>query len=319
MAELVVTRLLTANARQALEASEHAVWMHMAPDPPSREQLLAEVEGARGLVCALTERIDAEVMDRAGDQLEVIANVAVGVDNVDLREAKRRGIVVTNTPDVLTDATADLAMGLIIAACRRIGEADRFMRRGTDWTWGPTFFVGPAVTGASLGIVGYGRIGQAVAKRAKAFDMDVLATGGRFLDEHGPADGVRTVDLDQLLSSCDIVSLHCPLTDETRGLIGESQLARMKPTAVLVNTARGPIVDEKALVKALQDGDIAGAGLDVFENEPAAHPGLLDLDNVILAPHIGSADRATRERMCQLAVDNALRVLGGGDALTRVV
>lgn len=311
MPELVATRPLTRNAQEALQASKNSHWMNQEPDPPGREQLLSDVEGARAIVCALTERIDAELLDRAGNQLEVVANVAVGVDNVDLVEARRRGVVVTNTPGVLTGATADLAMGLMIATCRRIAEGDRFMRSGTDWAWGPTFFVGPAVTGATLGIVGYGRIGQAVAKRAKAFDMQVLATGGGFLGEHGEADGIRPVQLDQLLEESDIVSIHCPLTQKTRALIGPAQLERMKPSSVLINTARGPIVDEAALVEALGQRRIVGAGLDVFENEPTAHPGLLDLDNVVMVPHIGSADQPTRERMCQLAVDNALKVLAG--------
>lgn len=311
MPELVATRPLTRNVQEALQASGRSCWINQEPDPPSREQLLSDVEGTRAIVCALTERIDAELLDRAGDQLQVIANVAVGVDNVDLAEAERRNVVVTNTPGVLTNATADLAMGLVIATCRRIAEGDRFMRSGTDWAWGPTFFVGAPVTEATLGIIGYGRIGQAVAKRAKAFDMRIIATGGSFLSEHGEADDIRPVQLDQLLEESDIVSIHCPLTKRTRALIGPTQLERMKPSSVLINTARGPIVDEAALVAALGQRRIAGAGLDVFEDEPTPHPGLLDLDNVVMAPHIGSADQPTRERMCELAVDNALKVLAG--------
>ncbi len=319
MASIHVTRRLTAAAHARLDELDHDVTGGTLDDPPDRDTLLEAVHGAAAIVSTVTERIDAEVLAAAGRALQVVANVAVGVDNIDLEAARAAGVTVTNTPDVLTDATADVAFGLIIDACRRLTEGDRFLRAGTPWIWGPRFFLGRPVTGATLGIVGYGRIGQAVARRARGFDMEILATGGRYLAEHGDADGVTAVELDDLLERADIVSLHCPLTDDTRGLIGPDQLARMKPTAVLVNTARGPILDEDALVEALRDGTIAGAGLDVYRDEPVLHPGLTYLDNVVLAPHVGSADVPTRDRMGVLAVDNVAAVLAGGPPLTPVV
>ncbi|MCP2257941.1 Lactate dehydrogenase [Streptoalloteichus tenebrarius] len=315
-----VSRALTDAAMRRLAELDVPVVVHPDPDrPPTRAELLAGVPGAVAVVALLTERIDAELLDAAGDQLRVVANVAVGFDNVDVAEAARRGVVVTNTPGVLDEATADLAFGLVLAVARRIVEADRFLRTGAPWSWAPTMFTGLDVSaGATLGIVGLGRIGTAVARRARAFRMRVLATGRR---AHGPeaaALGVRPSTMDELLERSDVVSLHCPLTPDTHHLIDGAALARMRRTAILVNTARGPVVDEAALVEALRDGVIAGAGLDVFEDEPEVHPGLLELDNVVLVPHIGSAGLATRDAMGVLAVDNVAAVLSGRAPLTPV-
>jgi len=271
------------------------------------------------VITLLTERIDDEVLEAAGSQLRVVANCAVGYDNISVPAAVSRGVVVTNTPGVLDEATADCAFGLVLASARRLVEGDRFIRSGAEWIWGPQAFVGLDVSaGATLGIVGLGRIGMAVARRAAAFNMRILATGSRAASAEAAGYGVQQVDLQRLLAESDVVSLHCPLTPETRHLIGADQLAAMKPTAILVNTARGPIVDEAALAVALRDGVIAAAGLDVYEDEPRVHPELCALDNVVLLPHIGSAGQATRDAMGRLAVDNVRAVLAGEPPLTPV-
>ncbi len=267
------------------------------------------------MVVSLTERIDAEVLDAAGPSLRVVANVAVGTDNIDLAAAHARGVIVTNTPDVLTEATADLTMGLLLAVQRRIVEADAFVRSQEPWAWAPDFFVGEALAGSTLGIVGYGRIGRATARRARAFGMRILASPGR--GAYGAKD-VNVVELPELLRRSDVVSLHCPLNERTRHLIGARELESMKRSAALVNTARGAIVDESALVRALETGAIRAAGLDVFEHEPDPHPGLLKLANVVLTPHVGSADAATRRAMAEMAVANVVAVLRGGDPLSPV-
>jgi glyoxylate reductase len=236
----------------------------------------------------------------------------VGFDNVDLAAAEARGIWVTNTPGVLTDATADLAFGLLLAAARRIPESERFLRAGRFDGWAPLLFRGADLFGATLGIVGLGRIGQAMARRARAFGMRIVYAGRRAVDaEVERALEARRVELDELLATSDFVSLHCPLTPETRHLIDAGALARMKKGAILINTARGPIVDEAALVDALRSGHLAGAGLDVFEREPAVHPGLLELENVVLTPHTGSATMGTRRRMAELVCENLERALAG--------
>jgi lactate dehydrogenase-like 2-hydroxyacid dehydrogenase len=306
-------RELTAGAMEAARSLGRPLVVHDDPDrPPSRDRLLADVRGASALITLLTERVDEELLDAAGPDLRIVANCAVGYDNVDVAAARERGVVVTNTPGVLDEATADVAFGLVLATSRRLVEADRFVRTGTDWIWGPQFFVGLDLSaGATLGIVGLGRIGMAVARRAAAFNMRVLATGSRASSEEARALGIVAVDVQRLLEESDVVTLHCPLTPETHHLIGADELRAMKPTAVLVNTARGPIVDEAALVDALKNGDIAAAGLDVYEEEPRIHPDLLGLENVVLLPHIGSAGRATRDAMGRLAVDNVRAVLEG--------
>jgi lactate dehydrogenase-like 2-hydroxyacid dehydrogenase len=299
MARCFVTRDLPGDALDRLRA-EHDVDVWPERLPPSRDELHPRTREAEGLLCLLTDPVDAELL-AAAPRLRAIANLAVGTDNVDLDAATARGIPVGNTPDVLTETTADLAFALMLAAARRIVEADRQVRSG-DWlTWEPGRLLGHDVHGATLGIIGFGRIGRAVAKRAEGFGMRVLHTsrsGG--------------VPLDELLAESDFVSIHSPLTPETHGLIDDGALRRMKPTAILVNTARGPLVDTDALTRALEAGEIAGAALDVTDPEPlqADHP-LLSAPNLTIAPHIGSASHATREAMAAMAVDNLLAALAG--------
>ena len=236
-----------------------------------------------------------------------------------MRAARDRGVVVTNTPGVLDDATADLTLGLILAAARRIAEGDRFLRRAQPWVWGPRMMIGLDLSaGATLGIVGFGRIGRAVARRARGFGLRLLATPTSSPVADDDADGVTFADLDTVLADSDVVTLHCPLTERTRHLIDDAALDRMKPTALLVNTARGPIVDTDALVRALKEGRIGGAALDVFEDEPAVDPRLIELEQVVLTPHLGSAGAATRSAMCGLAVRNVAEVLAGRPALTPI-
>jgi glyoxylate reductase len=262
-------------------------------------------------VTLLTDRIDAPRLALAS-RLRIVANVAVGVDNIDLGACAARGVVVSNTPGVLTDATADLAFGLILAASRRIAEGDRIVRAGGWSGWTPTFLIGTRVHGAVLGIVGLGRIGQAVARRALGFGMQLLYTQRAPLDTERERElGAQYVGLDELLARSDVVSLHCPLTDATRGMISAERLSTMKPGSVLVNTARGAVVDELALARALERGPLAAAGLDVYEREPSVDPALVARPNVVLAPHIASADRPTREAMASMAVENVLAVLSG--------
>lgn len=267
-------------------------------EPPERRALLRDVEAILSL---LTERIDAEVMD-AAPSVRVVANMAVGYDNIDVAEATRRGILVCNTPGVLTETTADFTWALLLAAARRVVEGDRLTRAGEFHAWGPLMLLGRDLWGSTLGIVGYGRIGQAVARRAAGFGMEVL---------HASPSSPAAVSLDELLSRSDFVSLHCRLDASTRHLVGAPQLRRMKPTAILVNTARGPVVDEAALVTALREGWIAGAGLDVYEREPELEPGLVGLPNVVLAPHIASASHRTRDRMATMAADGIVAALRG--------
>lgn len=315
-----VTRRWTDGVMAHLATLDADVRVHPSAEvPPTRAELLEGAQGVAGIFATVTDRIDGEVLDAAGEGLRIVANGGVGIDNVDLRGAAQRGVVVTNTPGVLDEATADLAFGLILATSRRIVEADRFVRSGTDWIWGPRMYAGLDLSaGATLGVVGLGRIGMAVARRAHAFGMSLLATGRRAHSEEARALGVRPVALDEVLAEADVVTLHCPLNDDTHHLIGPAELDLMRPDAVLVNTARGPVVDEDALVAALRTGGIGAAGLDVFENEPRVHPGLLELDNAVLLPHIGSAGTATRDRMGALAVNNMAAVLAGEDPLTPV-
>lgn len=282
-------------------------------DPMPHAELLARIPGNHAILSLITDRVDAEVI-AAGTDLKVIANVAVGYNNVDVAAARARGIVVTNTPDVLTDATADLAFALILAVTRRVAEGDRLIRSG-GWTrWGMDFMLGAQLSGKQLGILGWGRIGRAVATRARAFGMSVAGTARSTITD---AD-VRQLSMDELLATSDVVSVHVPLGPETRHLIGREQLARMKPSAYLVNTARGPVVDEAAVAWALREHRIAGAGLDVFEDEPRVHPDLLTLENAVLTPHLGSGTIETRTAMADLAARNALAVLAGERAITAV-
>jgi glyoxylate reductase len=276
-----------------------------------RAELLDRVAGKAGLMAMLTDRVDAELLDRAGPELRVVANFAVGHDNLDLEACTARGVLATNTPDVVTEATADLAWALLLAAARRVAEGDRFLRARRPWVWGPEFFLGFEVHGKTLGVIGLGRIGRAVARRATGFGMPVLYTARRRLPPEEAALGAAWRELDELLAEADFVSIHTGLSPATRHLIGAERLARMKPTAVLVNTARGPIVDEAALAAALRDGRPGAAGLDVFEREPEVHPDLLELDNVTIVPHLGTSTLETRVAMGMTAADNLLAALEG--------
>lgn len=280
----------------------------------AKEELVKELTGADALVCILGDSIDAEVMQSCPD-LKLIANVAVGYDNIDVACATQCGILVTNTPGVLDNATADLAMSLLLACARRICEADRYVRQGKWHEWNIELMLGVDLYGKTLGIVGMGRIGMAVARRAAAFGMKIIyARSGqedsRDYQLHKELDAQR-VSLDTLLSNADFVSLHCPLTENTSHLIGERELARMKPGSILINTSRGAVVNEKALLKALQEGKLGGAGLDVYEQEPHVPHELLLMDNVVLTPHIGSAGRETRIAMADLAVDGLITAFSG--------
>jgi glyoxylate reductase len=295
---VLVTRRLPGRAPERLAEHDVAIWPEPLPPPPDElRRGAAEVDG---LLCMLTDPIDEELLDGA-PRLRAISNYAVGVDNVDLAAATARGIPVGHTPDVLTESTADLAIALMLAAGRRLLEGDAFVRRG-DWrTWDPRLLLGRDLHGATVGIVGFGRIGQAVARRVNGFGCEVLH-----------ASRGAGIALDELLQRADFVTLHTPLTDETRGLIGDAELARMKPTAYLVNTARGPVVDSAALARALHAGSIAGAALDVTDPEPLPgdHP-LRSAPNLLVLPHVASATHATRERMSDMAVDNLLAGLSG--------
>ncbi|WP_284982131.1 D-glycerate dehydrogenase [Arthrobacter sp. efr-133-TYG-118] len=311
MSRVVVTGRVPDAAIEKLRA-EHEVDAWTGSESIGREELLRRVAGADAVVSLLTERIDAELLDAAGPRLKVVANVAVGYDNIDVPACTERRIVATNTPGVLTEATADIAFGLILMATRRLGEGERLIRAGQPWKWGMFFLLGSSLQSKTLGVVGMGGIGQATARRAKAFGMEIVYQSRSEIDPAIAAElGARRVDLDELLAVSDVVSLHCPYGPATHHLIGAEQLAAMKSSAYLVNTARGPIIDEAALAAALSDGVIAGAGLDVFEREPQVHPALLDLENVVLVPHLGSATVETRTAMAMLAADNALAVLSG--------
>jgi glyoxylate reductase len=281
--------------------------------PPPRDTLLRSIAGCDGVVTLLTDRVDAEFFDAAGPQLKVVSNYAVGFDNIDVPEATRRRIPVGNTPGVLTDTTADLAFALLMAAGRRVAEGDRYVRQGRWKTWGPLLLLGHDVHGSTLGIVGFGRIGQALARRASGFGMRVLYHDVQRVpaEVEGPL-AASFVPLGELLASSDFVSLHVNLTPDTQHLMNAERLGQMKPTAVLVNTSRGPVVDHTALHEALRDGVIFAAGLDVTEPEPlpASHP-LLTLDNCLVVPHIASASRATRGRMADMAAANLLAGLRG--------
>jgi glyoxylate reductase len=271
-------------------------------------------------VTLLHDRVDDAFLDAAGSSLRVVANVAVGYDNVDVPACTVRGVRFTNTPGVLTDATADIAFALILMATRRLGEGERLIRAERPWNWNMEFMLGTGIQGKTLGVVGLGQIGTATARRARAFGMEIVYTGRRRVDAALEAEfGARFLSLDELLRAADVVSLHCPLSAETRHLITAERLAQMKPTAYLVNTTRGPVIDEAALAAALRDGVIAGAGLDVFEHEPEVHPDLLPLDNVVLIPHLGSATVETRTAMAMLAAHNAIAVLRGKEPPTPVV
>ena len=285
------------------------VRVHSEEPPPDADALAHGAEGCRGMMTLVRDQVDAALLDRLPG-LRAVANYGVGYDNIEVAEATRRGIVVTNTPDVLTAATADLALALLLAATRRLGEGERLVRSGRPWAWNPKMMLGLELEGATLGIVGMGRIGMAVAQRAQGFGMKLVYTSRR---PHPDADalGARRVTMDELLAAADVVSIHVALTAETRHLVDDAALAKMKPTAYLVNTARGPVVDEAALARALKSGQIAGAGLDVYEREPQVEPALLELENVVLLPHLGSATTRARSEMARVAATNLVAALSG--------
>jgi glyoxylate reductase len=287
--------------------------MHVGDSGLSAEDLRNRLAATQAVVVLLSDRIDATAID-AAPHLEIVANVAVGYDNIDVSYARSKGIIVTNTPDVLTNAVADYTWALILSVTRRLGEGERLVRRGAWRGWSFEFMLGSSLTGKQLGIVGAGRIGRAVGHRAQAFGMSLAYTSRR------PTDwpDAEQMSFDRLLATSDIVTLHVPLTPETRHLIDQRALARMKRTAYLINTTRGPVVDEAALVWALGERLIAGAALDVFEREPEVHPGLMAFENVVLSPHLGSANRETRLAMAELAARNVVAVLGGRPPLTPV-
>jgi len=313
--KVLVSREIPSAGLRVLEGFDVAV---LSEGPPTREELLKASRGAAGILSTVTEKVDAELMDAAGEGLKVIANMAVGYDNIDVEAATERGVVVTNTPEVLNETTADTAFMLLLAAARRLGEAERLLRSGGWDAWGPKQLTGPDVWGKRLGVIGFGRIGEALTRRARGFDMDLIYNDQYRNEEAERELGARYLELDGLLRTSDFVSIHTPLTPKTTHLIGAKELERMKPEAVLVNTSRGPVVDESALADALVEGRIFAAGLDVYENEPEIHPKLLELENVVLAPHIGSASIETRDKMAVLAAENLAAVLRGEEPKTPV-
>jgi glyoxylate reductase len=312
MPSVLITRRLPSSALRLFD-DRFAIDVHTDDAGLSREALHARLQGKDGVLVVLGDRIDKAAID-AAPSLRIVANVAVGYDNLDVAYARSKGVVCTNTPDVLTDATADLTWALILAVTRRLGEGERLLRRGEWRGFAFDFMLGSSLRGKQLGIVGAGRIGRAVAERAHAFGLSVAYASRR----RGVWQDAEQMSFDRLLATSDIVSLHVPLTPETRHLIDQKALARMKRTAYLVNTTRGPVVDEAALAWALRERLLAGAGLDVYEREPVVHPELLPLENVVLSPHLGSATRETRLAMAELAVRNVVAVLEGGPALTPI-
>jgi len=277
-----------------------------------RDELLRVIGGRDAIVTMLTEKVDAEFLAAAGPQLKIVANHAVGFDNVDVPACTEAGVLATNTPDVLTETTADTAFALLMAAARRVGEGERFLRTGTPWIWGPLMMLGQDVHHKTIGIVGFGRIGQAVARRAKGFGMRIVYSDAVQLPGEVEAEtGAERLELGELLSQADFVSIHTNLTPDTRHLFGAEAFRAMKPTAVVVNTSRGPVIDESALAEALGSGEIFAAGLDVFEREPEVEPRLLQLENAVVIPHLGSATVDTRNAMGDVVVDNVFAAIDG--------
>lgn len=283
----------------------------------SKNELIERAKECSGLLCLLSDEIDNEVMDKC-NKLEIIANLAVGYNNIDVLGAKQRNIIVTNTPDVLTDATAELAWALLFAAARRVNEAEKYLREGNFKMWSPTLFLGQDIKGKTLGVIGAGRIGKAFVKKSRGFDMKVLYHNRKRDLNFEEETGAVYVELDELLKEADFVSIHVPLNSDTYHLIGKRELSLMKDSAVLINTSRGPVINEKELALALKEGKIWSAGLDVFEREPEIEEELLKMSNVVLLPHIGSGTIDTRRNMAMLAVKNIDEVLNGRKAVTEV-
>ena len=308
-ASVYVSRRVPAPVRSELEAS-FDVSLHDFETPPSRDELLAAARDRDGIVTMLSDRVDAELLDEAGPQLRVVANYAVGYDNVDVDECSRRGVVASNTPGVLTEATAELTMALMLSLVRRVTEGDRLLRRREPWIWAPTHLLGTGLRGRTLGVVGLGRIGSEVGRLAEAFGMLVVYT------DEAPRDRVpwEYLSFDELIARAHVVTLHCPLTPETRHLIDRDVLSAMRRDAFLVNSSRGPVIDEEALAGALITGELAGAALDVYEREPEIAERLLECENAVLAPHLGSATHEAREAMGMLCVSALRAVLLEGRA-----
>jgi glyoxylate reductase len=318
VAKIVVTGKIPEVALEKLKKS-HEVISWGEETPISRDEMLKRVSGANVIVSLLTEKIDEEVLTSAGNDLKAVCNVAVGYNNIDVAACKSKNVLVTNTPGVLTDATADIAMALILMTTRRLSEGERVIRNQDPWAWGMFYMLGSSIQNQTLGILGMGQIGIATALRAKSFGMKILYTRRNRLDEKIEKElSAQYVSLDELLQQSDIVSLHCPYSTETHHLISDAQLSKMKKTSYLINTARGPIVNEEALANALVNKTIAGAGLDVYENEPKVNEKLIKLDNVVLLPHLGSATVETRTAMATTAANNALEILSGNKPLNPV-
>jgi len=306
---LVTRRIPNSGLKMLTETCDLDVFEWEAPI--SRDVLLKRIKGKDGLLCLLSDRIDTEIIAAGGESLKVISNYAVGYNNIDVEEATKRGILVTNTPGILTDATADLTWALLLACARRIPKSDRFVRDGRFVGWSPTLLLGREVYWKTIGIIGLGDIGAAVARRAKGFGMKILYHSRKRDLEAEEELGAIYVSIEDLLKDSDYVSLHVPLTPETRHLIGEKEIAMMKSTAILLNVSRGEVVDEAALIKALKEGRIDSAGLDVYEKEPVLSPGLAELENVVLTPHTGSATYEARDRMAVMAAENLVAGLRG--------
>ncbi len=295
------------------------VWGWKHDEPIEVDELYERIENADAVLTLLTTKVDRAFLEAAGPRLKVVSNVAVGYNNIDVAACRDHGVVATNTPGVLTDATADIAMALILMVTRRLGEGERIVRSNKPWQWGMFMLLGTSLQGRRLGIVGMGAIGQALARRAKAFGMTVAYSNRSAVSPEIEAElGAERLNLDEMLATSDVVSINCPYSAETHHLIGAEQFELMRSSAYLVNTARGPIVDETALVTALRSGAIAGAGLDVYEHEPLLAPGLDELDNAVLIPHLGSATIETRAAMATLAARNTVAVLTGQPALTPI-
>lgn len=319
MARICITDAVPTEGIEALRAAGNEVITWDAPEPPTRTELLAHVKGADAVLTVLSDGVDEEFIAAAGPQLKVVANIAAGFNNIDLAACRAHGIVATVTPGTLFDAVADLAFGLMLSVTRRMGEGERLVRAGKPWRYRTTFLLGHSIESKSIGLIGAGQIGTAMARRCKAFGMDIFYAAEHPMREPARSELDATgLPLDELVARCDVISLHTPLTPETHHIINAERLASMKKGAYVINTARGACIDEKALVASLLSGHLGGAGLDVYENEPAIEPELLTMENVALLPHLGSANVETRTAMTALAAKNVLEVLAGRDAPTPV-
>lgn len=315
--KVYITRKIPEKAIDHLKQNNILVEVHEEDNAPDRDMLLQKSRNVEGVISLLSDTIDKEFFETA-EKLKIVANYAVGYNNIDVEYARSKGVVVTNTPDVLTDATADLTWALILSVARRIVESDKFVRSGKFDGWGPLMFLGGEISGRTLGIVGAGRIGQAVGRRAVGFGMRILYAENERKPDFEKATGANRVDFKELLAESDIVTFHCPLTPETSHLLNKDTFKQIKKGAFVINTSRGPVLDEQALVEALKDGRLGGAGLDVYEHEPKIQPDLKELDNVVLLPHIGSATLKTRTEMGLIAARNIVAVLNGEPPITPV-